>query len=386
MQKLLRETWPLLGGLMLLMVGNGIQGTLLGLRGEAEGMSPFTISLVMSVYFVGFLAAARLVPKLIAAVGHVRVFAAIGIVLSAGFTIYGTVPDPLVWGLVRVCIGFAVCGLYVTVESWLNETSDNDLRGRALSAYVMVQLAGIVASQVLVNAAPVGEITLFALIAVLSAVAVLPLLLMPGPVPAFHETRPLGITEVYRISPLGFTASFLLGSVFASVFSMSAVYGSAQGLSVAEIAIFTGATYAIGFVVQYPLGALSDRIDRRLVVLLVCAAGAAGGVLGLFAGDRFWLILIAGALSGGLSVSLWSLIVAHTADQADRRQMPGVSGGLLFVNGLGAIGGPGALGWLMETTGPAAFFGFNGALMGLIALYALQRMLRRRAPRPGRAA
>lgn len=379
MLKVLRDTWALLGGLLLLMVGNGMQGTLLGIRGKIEGIEPFTLSLVMSAYFIGFLLGARLTPFLIARVGHVRVFAAFGSVISACFILYAALPDPVSWFLMRIAVGFCYCGVYIVCESWLNEMADNETRGQALSAYVFVQLVGIVGAQVLVNLAPIEGYTLFVVISVLVSVSFLPILLNAGPTPAFQLTRPMSLARLYRVSPLGFVAAFLLGSVFSSVFGMSAVFGTAQGLSVEEITIFVGTLYAFGMVVQYPLGWLSDRMDRRRLIFLICAAGAAGIVVGLAAGESFVLILVAGALVGGLAAPLWSIVVAHTNDFLDRRDMAAASGGLLFVNGLGAIGGPPVLGWLMENFGAAMFFVFNAVLMGLIAAYALWRMTRRAA-------
>jgi MFS family permease len=380
MLRVVRETWPLLGGLLLLMIGNGAQGTLLGIRGAREGFDAFTLSLVMSAYFIGFLFSARYTPLLIAKVGHIRVFAGLGSVISACFILYAEWVHPVAWAAMRALVGFGYCGLYVVVESWLNASSTNETRGQALSAYIIVQLVGIVASQLLMNTAPVEGYTLFVIISVLVSVSFIPILFVAGSAPAFQTTRPLSLARLYRTSPLGFVAAFLLGSVFSSVFGMSAVYGSAIGLSVQEITILVGTIYAIGLFIQYPLGWLSDRMDRRMLIFLVCAGAVAGAVAGSFAGTNFPLILLGAAVAGGLSNPMWSLVVAHTNDHLDQRDMAAGSGGLLFVNGLGAIGGAPALGWLMETFGPWMFFAFNGILMGLIALYALYRMTRRAAP------
>lgn len=386
MLKVLRDTWALLGGLMLLMIGNGMQGTLLGVRGAIEGFDTFTLSMVMSAYFIGFMFSAGLTPRLIAAVGHVRVFAALGSVISACFLLYAALPNPVVWFLMRVLVGFGYCGIYIVVESWLNDMSTNETRGKALSAYIIVQTLGIVASQAIANVAPIEGYTLFVIISVLVSVSFLPILLTAVPTPVYQVTRPMSLRRLYRTSPLAFVAAFLLGSVFSSVFAMLAVFGTMLGYSVERITVMTGAIYGIGLVVQYPIGWVSDRMDRRRLILAVSLLGAVGGAAGALLLDWYWAVVVAGALVGGLASPMWGLIVAHVNDFTDHRDMPAASGGLLFVNGLGAIGGPVALGWLMNAFGPWMFFGFNTALMGAIALYALWRMSRRAAPAAQEAA
>ena len=153
------SAWALLLGMMLLMIGNGLQGTLLGVRGEIEGFSTFQMSLVMSAYFVGFLGGSRMAPEMIRRGGHVRVFAALASFISAVLILYPTFADPWAWTVGRVVIGFCFSGVYVTAESWLNNAATNETRGQALSLYMMVQMAGIVAAQgLLVVADPSGYV------------------------------------------------------------------------------------------------------------------------------------------------------------------------------------------------------------------------------------
>ncbi len=380
MLTVLRNTWALLGGLMLLMIGNGMQGTLLGIRGTMEGFDPFVLSFVMAAYFIGFLFSARLTPRLIARVGHVRVFAALGSVISACFILYATIVDPVAWFFMRIAVGFCYCGVYIVVESWLNDNSDNKMRGQAMSAYILVQLIGVIAAQFLINLASIRDYTLFVTISVLVSLSFLPILLSASPAPVFQSTRPMSLGRLYRTSPLGFVSAFLVGAVFSSIFGMASVYGTAQGLTVRQISIFIGVIYFASLVVQYPLGWLSDRMDRRRLVFLVCVVSSLGAFVGMASGDSFALILAAGALVGGLASPLWSIVIAHTNDFLDPPDMAAASGGLLFANGLGAIGGAPILGLLMSAVAPWMFFAFNGAVMGAIALYALYRMTQRPSP------
>ncbi|HMS93949.1 MAG TPA: MFS transporter, partial [Tabrizicola sp.] len=191
MLKVLAHSWPLLMGVMLLMVGNGIQGTLLGIRGNAEGFSTYQLSYVMAAYFMGFLFGSWAAPRMIRGVGHVRVFAALGSLVSAILVIYPVYPDWMVWTALRVLAGFCFSGIYITAESWINNTASNETRGQALSAYMIVQMLGIIASQVLLNLPDPSGFALFILPSVLVSLAFMPLLLAPTPAPEFDTTRRL---------------------------------------------------------------------------------------------------------------------------------------------------------------------------------------------------
>ena len=173
MFQVMSGSWALFLGMFMLMIGNGLQGTLLGLRGDAEGFSTLALSIVMSAYFVGFLFSSRLTPKLIRRVGHVRVFAALGSTISAVLILYPMLVEPWAWTVGRVIIGFCFCGVYVTAESWLNDASTNETRGKALSLYLMVQMAGIVVAQYIVTQGDVLGYALFIIPSVLVSLAFL---------------------------------------------------------------------------------------------------------------------------------------------------------------------------------------------------------------------
>ncbi|HSF63058.1 MAG TPA: MFS transporter, partial [Paracoccaceae bacterium] len=213
MLKVLATTWPLLLGVMLLMVGNGVQGSLLGIRGGIEGFTTFQMSIVMSAYFLGFLFGSRVTPGLIRRVGHVRVFAALGSMISAVLVLYPALPDWMAWAAMRVLIGFCFSGVYITAESWLNNTATNDTRGQALSAYMIVQMLGIIASQVLLNVPDPSGFALFIIPSVLVSLAFMPILLAATPAPAFDTTRRLPFRDLFRISPLGCVGMLLTGGV-----------------------------------------------------------------------------------------------------------------------------------------------------------------------------
>ncbi|MCW8843978.1 MAG: MFS transporter, partial [Rhodobacteraceae bacterium] len=280
------NAWALLLGMMLLMVGNGLQSTLLGIRGEIEGFSTFEMSMVMSSYFLGFLGGSRMAPEMIRRVGHVRVFAALASFISAVLILYPTFANPWVWVVGRVIIGFCFSGVYVTAESWLNNAATNETRGQALSLYVIVQMIGIIAAQALLVTADPSGFVLFVIPSVLVSISFAPILLSISPTPAFDTTKAMNLRGLYETSPLGVVGMFLLGGVFSAQFGMSAVFGAKIGLSVGQISMFVAAFYIGATFLQYPLGWLSDRMDRRVLIMGSALLGGLGAVLGMMAGEQ----------------------------------------------------------------------------------------------------
>jgi len=374
MLAVLRNSWALLLGMFLLMLGNGMQGTVLGLRGGIEAFDATTMGFVMSGYFAGFLGGAQVAPWLVRRVGHVRVFAALGSLISAAFIIFAAVVDPVAWTLMRFLVGFCYSGVYVVAESWLNDTATNETRGRTLSAYLIMQMLGIIAAQGLINVADPAGYDLFVIMSVAVSIAFLPTLISAGPAPAFSTTRRMSLKRLFRTSPLGCVGTFLLGAVFACQFGMAPVYGTAIGLTTAEISVFIGAIYVGGLVLQYPIGWASDRTDRRKLITAVTLLGAAGCAGGLVFSGSFPALVAAAFLIGGTSNPLYSLLIAHTNDFLAHEDMASASGGMIVLNGIGATGTPILIGYLMQHLGPVVYLAFICLIMGLIAAYAGYRM------------
>jgi MFS family permease len=378
MLAVVRDSWTLLLGMLLLMLGNGLQATLLGVRGAQEGMSPSTLSFVMSAYFAGLLIGARVTPLMIQRVGHVRVFSALASLISAGFILYAALPDPWVWMATRLMVGFCFCGVYVVAESWLNDRATNETRGQAMSVYMLVQSLGIVGAQGFMTLAEPTGYALFALISILVSLSIAPMLLSAAPTPAFETARRMTLRELFAVSPLGCVGTLLLGGVFSAMFGMAAVYGAEAGLSVDQIAVLMASIYTGGLLAQWPIGWLSDRVDRRRLIVACCGAGLTAGAVAA-TGPEFLVLLPLAAVIGGIANPLYTLLIAHTNDFLGPQDMASASGGLLFLNGVGAVSGPIVVGVLMDRAGPPAFFAYMAALFGLIGLYGLWRMTRRAA-------
>jgi MFS family permease len=330
---------------------------------------------------VGFLGGSRLAPKFIARVGHVRVFAALGSLISAVLIAYPVLTDPWAWMALRVIIGFSLSGVYVTAESWLNNAATNETRGQSLSAYMLVQMFGLVGAQGILSAGDPSGFLLFIIPSILVSLSFAPILLSVSPAPSFEASRPMSLMQLYKTSPFGVVGMTLMGCIFAGQFGMASVYATEMGLSLGQLSIFVSSFFIGAIVLQYPIGWLSDRMDRRILIVGAsalarssawrdrvrpCLPGAAG----------------VGALSGGLAQPLYALLIAYTNDYLEYEDMAAASGGLLFVNGIGAIIGPLAMGVLMDpwARGLLAVLAGSGGVDG----YGLWRMTQRPTVYAGR--
>lgn len=374
MKNMFSGVWPLLLGIFLIMLGNGMHFTLIGLRGGIEGFSAAELAIVTSGYFLGFLSGARLTPLLIKRVGHVRVFAALGSFMSAALIAFPLLTEPWAWTLLRILIGFCMSGIYVTAESWLNDAATNATRGKVLSAYMIAQTLGIIGAQGLLTLADAGTSALFIGASILVSISFAPILLSVSPAPQVQVARPMSLRELFSSSPLGTVGIFLLGGIYATQTGMAAVFGSQIGLSTSHIALFVAMLFAGALLLQYPIGWLSDRLDRRRLIFTAAIIGSISCSLGWLLEGGLWLMLAAAFVTGGVTTPLYALFLAYTNDNLTAEEMPAASGGLVFTFGLGAIFGPLVTGWAMETQGPYAFWPVLGVTFLLIALYALYRM------------
>jgi MFS family permease len=268
-------------------------------------------------------------------------------------------------------------GIYVTAESWLNDAASNETRGKVLSAYMIAQTLGIIGAQGLLTLGDAGTSVLFIGASILVSISFAPILLAATQVPAVEVARPMPLRDLFSGSPLGTVGIFLLGSVYATQSGMGAVFGTQIGLTVGQIALFIARLFAGALVLQYPIGWLSDRMDRRKLIFGAATLGAASCALGWITGGGLWPLMVAAFFAGGVTTPLYALFLAYTNDFLSPEDMPAASGGLVFTFGLGAIAGPLVTGWAMEELGPFAFWPVLGATFVSIALYALYRMTQR---------
>ncbi|MBC8240713.1 MAG: MFS transporter, partial [Alphaproteobacteria bacterium] len=226
MFQVISNSWALFLGLGLIMLGNGLQGSLLGLRASLEGFGVTATGLVMSGYFIGLLAGAAIMPKLVARVGHVRSFGAMASLASTSILVHVVVIDPWIWWGMRFVTGFAYAGLYIVTESWLNDASENSTRGQLLSFYMLISLGGMAGGQFMLNIANPSSYELFVLISLLVSIAVIPILLSVSKAPDFNTSESVGILQLYQVSPLGVFGMLVNGIMMGAIFGMGAVYAA----------------------------------------------------------------------------------------------------------------------------------------------------------------
>ena len=380
MMAAVHSCWALLLGIALMMLGNGLQGSLLGIRASLEGFPTTATGILMSGYFAGFLGGSMLAPKLVARVGHVRVFAALASLASSAILIHVVWIDPATWTLIRLVTGFCYAGLYVVVESWLNDQATNRTRGQLLSIYMVVTLGGAAAGQGLLNLADPAGAKLFILVSVLISLSLIPMLLSTGRTPPFAAPRPVGIRELYRVSPTGVVGYFGAMLAAGAYFGMGAVYGREIGLSVRDISVFVSLILLGGMFLQWPLGRLSDAWDRRQVLTAVTFLAALFALLASMAAERSLLALFAlTALFGGTTLPMYSLCIAYINDYLERDQIVPASGTLVLIGGIGAVFGPISAAFAMQAFGAEGFFWSLATIHAAIGAFALYRMTRRPA-------
>ncbi|MFK7995140.1 MAG: MFS transporter [Granulosicoccus sp.] len=378
MLSVLKQTWALMLGMMLLMLGNGLQGTLLGVRGSLEQIDSATMGYIMAAYFVGFLGGAQITPLLMQRVGHVRVFAAFGSLISAAFILYAAIVNPYAWWLLRVLVGFCFSGVYVVAESWLNHSASNASRGKALSLYMLVQMLGMFLGQLLLNLGDPADYTLFVLITVLVSLSIAPILLSASnTAPVETSARAMSLKELVNTSPLASFGMLMLGGIYAVLYAMSPIYATERGLSVAQTSYFIMAIFAGAMFFQIPIGWLSDKLDRRILIIGTTGTGAATALLCMYFGHHYPVLLAAAFMLGGTANPLYSLLVAYGNDYLELDQMASAAGGLLFINGLGAMSGPIVVGYAMSHLGIEWYFIILVLLMSAICLYGVYRMSQR---------
>jgi MFS family permease len=373
-------TWPLLLGMGVLMLGAGLQGTLLGLRATLAGFPTYIIGVVMSSYFVGYMVGSVAAPKLVQQVGHVRVFAALSALASVAILIQGAFVTPLVWAVMRTASGFCFAGIYVVAESWLNDRAGNHNRGALLSCYMLILYSGLGSGQFLLMLADPRGTQLFMLVAGLISLALVPLALTAQRAPEFIVPEPINLRTLYRSSPLGVAGVMVSGVITGSIFGMGPVYAKLVGLDTTQIATFMAVGIYAAVFTQLPIGRMSDRVDRRTVLIAICAlaALAALGAL-LFGGHSLPVLLCMTTVFGGLALAVYSLALAHVNDHLTPTQMVAASSSVVLLNGAGAVCGPIAIALLMDGSGPRAYFAAQMVLVSALAAYGLWRK-HRRAP------
>ena len=367
-----------------LLLGYGLTNTLVPLRAHLDGFSNIMIGAIGSAYYLGFVAGCFLVPRLLSRVGHIRTFAVAASLTGATVLLHPLLVSPVAWLIARAAFGFCAAGVYMVIESWLNDRATNENRGRILSTYVAVNLGSIMLGQWLLPLASPKGPELFSLAAILYALCVIPVGMTLLPQPALQAAPKLRVRKLMETSPVGMAGVIAVGLANGAMWTLGPVYAISLGFSTTGIALFMSAFVLGGTLIQLPLGRISDRLDRRWIIVGVSAAAALGGValalFGRWGAHTHWLLYALAFFFGAAMLPLYSLSIAHANDRIERSDFIEASATLLMVNALASVAGPTLAAIVIAWTGMASLFLYTAGVHVVMVLFTLSRMAVARAP------
>jgi len=374
MWKDLAACWAVLLGIGFMMLANGLQGTLIGLRATLEGFSTFTTGIMMSGYFIGIFIGSFLAPMLVKRVGHIRVFSALASLASISILFHGVYIDPVFWMAMRVVTGICFAGFYVVTESWLNDRASNETRGKILSIYMVMITLGMGSGQFLLNLAQPQEIDLFILISVIISFGLIPILLTAKPAPVFQTSTKMSVIELYQASPLAVIGNCLTGMAHGTIFGLGAIYASAVLGDVKLISWFMACFMIGSLVTLWPIGYLSDRISRRLVMMAISIISILACLMAIITAKDSLLFYLVIVLLGGAAMPMYSICIAYANDRLKPHQIVGASGSLVMVSGIGLSTGPIIVAFFMEFYGIEFYFWGIATVFSMILAFTLVRI------------
>ncbi|MQG84821.1 MAG: MFS transporter [SAR202 cluster bacterium] len=381
MLSVLRNTWALLFGFAIICLGHGLQGTLIGVRSVIEGFSFVSAGFIIAGYYVGYLSGAIAIPILLKRTGHIRVFAALASLASIAILLHSVFLDPFSWFMIRIITGVSLSGIYVIMESWLNDKSTNQTRGKLLSIYMIITFTFVGLGQLLLNLSDPSKVDLFILVSILLSFALLPILLSTVEQPGIVNPKYFSLREFYILSPFGFLSALITGLAHSAVFGYGAIYVASRGLSLLEISIFMVIISSFGALSQWPIGYLSDKIDRRIILIAITFA-AAGLSLFIVISSYISLILffILTAVFSSMCLPMYSVAVAHINDYLNADEIVSASATFNKLIGVGSIMGPILVSSTMTLFGSNGFFIYLFLVHGLLGLFGIYRMAKRTKP------
>lgn len=371
----LASVTALLMGTLVFMLGNGLLGTLVAVRLDKAGYDTVVAGAVMAAYFTGLIAGCLRAGVIVAAVGHIRafaVFAGSSAALAATFTL---TDDPIAWGLLRLLGGFAIAGLFMVIESWLNDAVENEWRGRILSTYMVVVYVSLGLGQLLLSAYPIEGMQLFTIVSMLFALSLIPVSMTRQVAPQIPEMEIMGLRGLYQISPLGAVGCAAAGLLLGAFYGLAPIFAQRVGLGVGGVSLLMAAAIVGGLAVQFPVGLLGDRFDRRLVLTIslwiICASAVAVAFASLT--GSFWLIAVCAA---GLccAFAIYPLAIGHANDRVHGGSRMAIAGGLLLTYSSGAVFGPLVAAGVMNLVGPYGLFVYLAVVAALTGAFAIYRM------------
>tara|TARA_B100000945_G_scaffold316354_1_gene317121 strand:+ start:137 stop:1417 length:1281 start_codon:yes stop_codon:yes gene_type:complete len=391
MFKILKSSWALFTGYFILMVAHGFQGNLLGVRSVIEEFNFLATGSIMSGYFVGYFIGANSIPNLVSRVGHIRVFAALASMASLSILIHAVFVNPIIWTMARFITGFALVGIFIVMESWLNDRANNRTRGQLLSVYMFITLIGISLGSLLLNFSSPDKYEPFILISLLLSFALIPILLTKRKAPKFKKQGFINIKGLFKTSPLATVSMFCTGLIHSALFSLGAVYAAKMNFTILEISLLLFIITVCGGLFQWPIGYFSDKSDRRLIIIICTFVAAVFAFLAIYVSgaslENMYLAISADrnkilfflffGIYAGMAIPLFTLNLAYINDYMEKAKFVSAGAGMQIIFGLGAMMGPFLCSTLMSAFGTNGFFIYLLIFHLIIGLFGLYRITRR---------
>ena len=384
MNKILKNSWALFLGMSFIMLAHGYQGSLLGVRAVQEEFNLLATGFMMSGYYVGYFIGAKIIPSIILRVGHIRVFAAFASIASIIILMHSIFIHPFTWFILRVVTGISMVSIYTIAESWLNDRASNKNRGSVLSIYMIVLYGSMGIGMFFLNFSKPENFQPFILVSLFMSLSLIPILLTKRKAPTFKKIMGMSLKELYKTSPLGMIGSLFYGTVQSALFSLLAVYAASMNFTIFEISVVTFLLAISGAIAQFPIGKLSDRFDRRLVITYTTFGAAFFALCAIFAsrqmylpGDlgtsKLWFFIFL-ILFSFCSLPMFAIIFAHTNDFIPKEKFVAAGASLQFAFGLGAMSGPFLCSIFMNVIGSNGYFVFLIIFHSIIGFFAIHRM------------
>ncbi len=379
---ILQKTWALFFGFALISLAHGLQGTLIGVRSVIEEFTFISAGLIIAGYYIGYLSGALTIPIFLQRVGHIRVFAALASLASIAILLHSVFLHPYSWFFIRIITGVSLSGIYVIMESWLNNKATNETRGKLLSIYMIITFVFVGLGQFLLNLSDPAKVDLFILVSILLSFSLLPILLSNTEQPTISDTKYFTLKEFYILSPLGFISALMIGLAHSALFGFGAVYVSSKGFTLFEISIFMVSISSFGALAQWPIGYISDKIDRRIILIAITFIAAGLSIFIVISSYlSFILFIILSGIFSAMSLPMFSVAVAHVNDFLESNEIISASSTFNILIGVGSIIGPILVSSSMTLVGPNGFFIYLFIVHGTLGLFGLYRMARRVKPR-----
>jgi MFS family permease len=357
---------------LTMMVGGGLLGSLLSLRMNAEGFSTSVIGLVLSGFYIGLVLGAFICPAIIRRVGHIRAFAVFAAINTAATLFYPLFISSSSWFSGRLLSGLSMMGMLMVIESWLNDRTEAHMRGRVFSVYMSMSFIGLGVGQLFLRTGKIDGSDLFLVVGIFVVLSLIPVALTRAMSPTLPEITSIRISVLLRKAPMGLLGSLTTGMIAGAFYSLGPVYAQRIGLDLDMVAYYMSLTILCGFLMQWPIGSLSDRIDRQYVLAAVALLiSLACGLILLASESSGRLLFAATGFYGGMSFTLYPVAVAHTNDRIELYEILPASSALLLSYGVGACLGPIAAASLMAPIGPNGLYVFIAVVSLIFALAVL---------------